>query len=412
MRDVVIIGAGPAGLFAGISCTTMGRNVTIIEKTSSPGKKLLLSGGGQCNLTNAEPASAMLKRYFGAGRFLKPSLMAFDSNSLKDFFEQRGLQLFSREDGKVFPATYSARDVLEVLLGECEKQGIQIRYGCGARGIELTPSGRFKLSTQAGEINADYLVIAAGGKSYQETGSSGDGYFLAEMLGHSIVSPRPALTSVSIKDFTFSDLAGISLKEAEVTLWRNQKKVTGRREDLLFTHEGFSGPSILHLSREAEPEDIIKVNISGLPREKLEARLIELFTKEGKKLVKTALNSLLDIPDRLLTKIVEISGLAQRSCSELKKEERKALVRNLFESSFVIEKIGDFSQAMVTRGGVSLSEVNPKTMESRLVANLFFSGEVLDFDGETGGYNLQAAFSTGYLAGKTIKGKTSREGNQ
>lgn len=408
MREVVILGAGPAGIFAAINCTTMGRNVTIIEKTNSAGKKLLISGGGQCNLTHAESPSLMLKRYFNAGRFLKPSLMAFDWQRLTDFFEHRGLKLHTREDGKVFPVTYSAGDVLEVLLKECDRQGIRIVCNCRAKEILKLPSGGFSVKTEADSISADYLLIATGGKSYPETGSTGDGFALAKKLGHSLSEQRPALTSVAIRNFGYGDLSGISLKNVEVSLWRNMKKVTTRAEDLLFTYEGFSGPVILHLSREAAPGDIVRLNLSGQSREKLEANLIFLLSREGKKLVKNALAEY-SLPERLLSKIIDLAGVGERICSEVRKDERKALVAGLCELDFEIERIGDFSNAMVTRGGVSLSEVNPKTMESRIVSNLFFAGEVLDFDGETGGYNLQAAFSTGYVAGKTIYAKTSRE---
>lgn len=408
MRDIVIVGAGPAGLFAAINCTTMGRNVTVIEKTNTPGKKLLISGGGQCNLTNAEPTRAMLDRYFGSGRFLKPALMTFDSSKLMNFFEERGLKLFVREDGKVFPSTYSARDVLEVLLAECEKQGIRMLYNCRVKGIARRTPGGFVVSSHKGELGADYLVLATGGRSYEGTGSSGDGYSIASALGHSIVEPRPALTSVSIKDFEFGDLAGVSLKAVDVSLWRDSKKTSSRTEDLLITHEGLSGPAILHLSREAGRGDEIRVNFSGITREELERRILKLAAEEGKKLLKTSLHDL-GLPERLLDKILEMNGITERLCSELKKEERKKLISSLFEMSFEIESVGGFSQAMVTRGGVQLSEVNPKTMESRIVPNLFFAGEILDFDGETGGYNLQAAFSTGYVAGTTINKRTSRE---
>lgn len=411
MREVVILGAGPAGIFAAINCTTAGRNVTIIEKTSSAGKKLLISGGGQCNLTNAESPSLMLKRYFGAGRFLKPSLMAFDSQKLMDFFERRGLRLHTREDGKVFPVTYSAGDVLEVLLKECDRQGIKIVYNCRAKDVIQFPSGGFLVKTESDSINADYLLIATGGKSYPETGSTGDGFALAKKLGHSLSEQRPALTSVTIRNFGFGDLSGISLRNVEVSLWRNLKKVTTRVEDLLFTHDGFSGPVILHLSREASPGDMIRLNLSGQLREKLEANLISLLSKEGKKLVKNVLDEY-GLPERLLSKIIDLAGVGERICSEVRKDERKALVTGLCELDFEIERVGDFTNAMVTRGGVSLSEVNPKTMESRIVNNLFFAGEVLDFDGETGGYNLQAAFSTGYVAGRTINARTSRVENR
>jgi predicted Rossmann fold flavoprotein len=409
LRNILVIGAGPAGLFTAISCTTEGRNVTVLDKNDSPGKKLLMTGSGQCNLTNLKAPKQMLKHYFGieAERFLKPALMAFDSSRLIEFFQKRGLKMTVRDDGKVFPATLSARDVLEVLLAECEKQGITVECNCRVTSVDRKDDGTFLVKTPGRDFQANYLAITTGGRSYPYTGSSGDGYLFAQKMGHTIQEPRPALSAVYIDDFPLSDLSGISIKQAKVSLWRNGGKIAERREDLLLTHTGLSGPAILHLSREILPGDTLLINLAGWKREDADRLLLERLTINGKKNVKNILADL-DLPERLIEKLVELSGAAARTGAEIKKQERKKLERLLTSLEMKVSKTGDFLTAMMTRGGISITEVNSRSMESRLVPNLFFAGEVLDFDGETGGYNLQAAFSTGYLAGISIRAKSGR----
>lgn len=402
----MVIGAGPAGLFTAISCTTAGRNVMILEKNDTPAKKLLLTGSGQCNLTNNDPPREMLKHYFEASRFLKPAIMAFDNTKLKEFFQDRGLEMTTRDNGKIFPATLSAKDVLEVLLGECEKQGIELRCNSRVTSVEHTENGLFKITTSDGEVRAAFLAITTGGKSYPHTGSSGEGYFLARQLGHTIQEPTPALAALYTDD-PLGDLAGISVKEVSVSLWRDGKKLAQRSGDLLFTHLGLSGPVILHLSRDVLPGDLIKLNLSGWKGEEGEKILLNMLKSGGKKNLKNILHTL-NLPERLIEKLLELSHTEARTGSDIRKEERKELLRLLTEMDFSVSKTEGFSMAMLTRGGVSLSQVNSKSMESKLVSGLYFAGEVLDFDGESGGYNLQAAFSTGYLAGVSIKRKSAR----
>jgi hypothetical protein len=408
MRNIVIVGAGPAGLFSAICCTTEGRNVTILEKNDSPGKKLLLTGSGQCNLTNAEAPGKMLKHYFGADRFLKPSIMAFDSQKLIGFFEDRGLKMFTRESGKVFPITLNARDVLEILLSECARQGIEIKCNSRVTSVERTSGGSFTVGTSGGFFEANLLAITTGGKSYPYTGSSGEGYSIASKMGHTINEPVPALAAVCVEGNPFEELAGISLREADVSLWRDGKRLARRFEDLLFTHTGLSGPAVLHLSREILAGDQICVNLSKWKEEEAETKLLGLLAMGGKKSVKNILLQGLSIPERIVDTIVDLSQTKERIGADIRKEERKRLLRDLTRLELKVSRTDDFLTAMMTRGGVSLGEVNPKTMESRIVQGLYFAGEVLDFDGETGGYNLQAAFSTGYIAGLSMRNRSAR----
>jgi len=407
--DVAVIGGGPAGLFCAIHAASPSCRVVLFEKNEQPGKKLLLSGTGQCNITHAGEIRDFLTRYGDHGKFVKPALMGFSNTDLIQFFSERGLMMETEKSGKVFPKSRSAADVLSLLLGECRVQGVEIRCGEPVIGVEKNADG-FLITTGTGAYPARAVVLTTGGASYPKTGSSGDGIRLAAGLGQPVTALAPALTPVTVRDYPFADLAGISFEDLPFTHWHDGKKTGTFRGDILFTHTGLSGPGILDASRYFTAGDTLRVSFAGkIPRESFDRDLTALLQAQGTRLVRTAMAGL-HLPDRLLRKILKLSGVPDDlTCAHLTAAQRKEIVTRCTEFPFVIDRLGDFSVAMATRGGIALESVNQKTMESKIVPGLFFAGEVLDIDGDTGGYNLQAAFSTGYAAAMALRNRSGHQ---
>jgi len=401
--DVAVIGGGPAGLVCAIHAAAPGKRVVVFEKNAEPGRKLLLSGTGQCNITHAGEVRDFLSRYGDHGKFVRPSLMAFSNNDLIRFFSERGLAMETEKNGKVFPKTRSAADVLGLLLRECHAKSVELRYGEPVIGLEKE-ADRFLIRTGTVSYAARSVVLTTGGASYPKTGSTGDGCRLAAALGQPVTGTAPALTPVIVRDYPFADLAGISFEDIPFTLWHEGKKTGSFCGDVLFTHTGLSGPGILDPSRYFAAGDVLRVSFAGnISRESFDRDLAGLIHSHGTRLVRTALAGL-PLPERLLRKILALAGVPDElTCAHLTAPQRKEIVTRCTEFPFVIDRPGDFSIAMATRGGIALESVNQKTMESKLVPGLFFAGEVLDIDGDTGGYNLQAAFSTGYAAAMAIR---------
>jgi predicted Rossmann fold flavoprotein len=396
---MLIIGAGPAGLACGIAAALNGKQVTVLEKNSQPGVKLRLAGSGQCNLTHGGSLDDFLHHYGGTkqSRFLKPALSAFPNTETVRFFEQRGTPLFEREDGKVFPKSLNGGDVLRVLTDELKKNGGHLRTGIEIFSVRRTESKFcpvFYVETNQGIFTSNRLAIATGGMSYPKTGSTGDGYRWAKEFGHRIVPPRPGLTPVIVESYPFAGAAGIAWENVPIDIFRNGKKIRQGCGDVLLTHRGLSGPGILDRSRFLEPQDTLRLPICrSASASNLESLLI------GKKLLKNVLAPL-GIPDRLLLLLLMELGISpETAAAEVDRKTRHRL-KNAFEGfPFVVKCLGGFEEAMSTCGGIALEEVNRQTMESRLVPGLFFCGEVLDVDGDTGGYNIQFALSSGFLAG-------------
>ena len=408
--DLIVVGAGPSGLFCAINSFQKGKRILILEKKNSPGHKLLISGSGQCNITHAGEISDFLAHYGDHGRFLRPALLGFTNCDLISFFARSGLGMVQEKGGKVFPESMQSRDVLNVLTGQCRELGVEIKCGEPAKSVSRIEDG-FLVSGLGGKYRSRRLVMATGGCSYPATGSSGDGYGFARILGHSISDIGPALSPVIIKDYPFSDLAGLSFSDLKISLYR-RIKIKDHRGDILFTHDGLSGPGILDLSRYIRAGDLIKISfIPEEKREELEKWLVEKSQNDGGKKMTTALAGMplslppgLQLSVRLTKRLLQISGIASDlQLSQLTREMRNRLIDNLTGLSFVVSDVCGFNAAMCTRGGVLTTEVDPKTMQSRLVQGLYLVGEVLDIDGDTGGYNLQAAFSTGMLAARSIK---------
>jgi predicted Rossmann fold flavoprotein len=402
--DLIVIGAGPAGLFAAARAGAGGARVLVLEKMTEPGRKLLITGSGQCNLTHAGDIPGFFSHYGKQGSFLKPALRYFTNTDLVSYFTALGVPLRGREDEKIFPVSRKAQDILDALLEDCREHGVVIRCGEAVTGVERSGE-TFRVKTAAGEYHSTFILIATGGASYPSTGSSGDGYAFARALGHTIAGTAPALTPVRIREYPFSDLAGISLQDCTVSLFREGKKVDGFCGDLLLTHDGLSGPVILNASRYILPGD--EVRVSFLPEEQRND-LVQALTGCGGTRVKTALMSF-HLPERLLKRLLDLAGIPpEATCAHLTKASRNQVLQVVTGHQMTVEALGGYRIAMVTRGGVALGEVNGKTMESRIADGLFFAGEVLDIDGDTGGYNLQAAFSTAALGAAAILKRLER----
>lgn len=397
--DTIIIGGGPAGLFTGIHLKD--RQVLLLEKNNRPGKKLLISGSGQCNFTHTGDIREFLLHYGDHHRFIKTALLRFTNDDLIEFFTSRDLEISTDKNGKVFPCTNDARDVLSILLNECGKKKLMVETGASVLTTEKLENA-FLVKTSTAEYRSNNLVIATGGCSYPATGSTGDGYLFARQLGHSVIPPRPALAPVRISDFAMAEIAGVSLDNKLIAIYRNNKKIKEQGGDVLFTHQGLSGPGILNLSRYIIDGDILKINLIGQVAENFRGTIIEANQREGKTALQTFLKQY-GLPKSLVKIILSGLNLDQGiTLARLDKNNRNRLVDACCGYTFRVEKTGGFNSAMVTTGGVSTAEINPKTMESNLVKRLYFVGEVVDIDGDTGGYNIQAAFSTAHLAASSI----------
>ncbi|NTU99602.1 MAG: NAD(P)/FAD-dependent oxidoreductase [Methanoregulaceae archaeon] len=407
-QTVVIIGGGPAGLFCAIQAAGDDRKVVLLEKNPSCGRKLLITGSGQCNLTHDGEISEFLTHYGDHGLFLRPALRQFTNRDLRAFFEERGIPLTVETGGKIFPVSKRSSDVLSLLLRECARRGVELACGQTVQRVSHDERG-FAVKTGVTSRRADAVVIATGGASYPATGSTGDGYLIARELGHTITEIAPALTPVIVQDYLLGDLAGVSFENLPISLFRDGKRVRKVRGDLLLTHTGLSGPGVLDLSRFILPGDLLRVSFfPGRDHEAIRKQVTDALVKSGARRVKTMLTGL-PLPERLSKRIVELAGISpDTTCSQLTKQARLEIIALLTGFPFPVLRLGGFDEAMVTRGGVALSEIDPKTMESRLVPGLYCIGEMLDVDGDTGGYNLQAAFSTGMIAAQSIRARGHR----
>ena len=397
--DLIIIGGGPAGLFAGANIKD--KKVLILEKNEIPGKKLLLSGAGQCNYSNSCSISDFLKQYGKEGRFLRIALYNFTNYDAIDFFDQKGLKSIIREDGKVFPQSLKAKDILNVLTNV---NGEILPNTMVEKVFFDEDKKLFYLKSSRNSFACYNLLIASGGKSYPNTGSTGDGYKFAKALGHTIVEPKPALTPVYVEDYLFKDLSGVSFEDIKISLWKNNRKFSEFTGSFLFTHVNISGPVIINNSRYMEAGDVLKINFTTFHNEeKFRLYFENLIYNSGKLTIKNALKDL-NMPKRFIDKILEIGGIDENIlCNQLNKNYRKKLIQLFSSYPMKIKNLGGYHIAMVTKGGVSTNEVNSKTMESKKIPGLYFAGEVLDYDGNTGGFNIQAAFSTAKLVSEAIE---------
>jgi len=406
--DVVVIGAGPAGMFCALQAALPGHRVLLLEKNPDPGAKLLLSGSGQCNISHSGEIRDFLSHYGDRGKQVKPALFGFTNRDLIEFFRKRGLAMMTEENGKVFPETRRSADVLALLMKECKERGVDLRCGEPVTGVTRTAEG-FEINTPKTAYLSPVLVITTGGVSYPKTGSTGNGYRISESLGQPVTEIAPALTPLLIRNYPFAALSGISFERMQFSVWRAGKKFADHRGDVLFTHLGLSGPGILDASRDIHPDDVIKLSFVGnLKREEFVADLTQRVGENRSWQISTILAAY-PIPERLNRTLLNLSGIPDDlKCNHFSAEQRSRLITNCTQFPLTVEARGSFSVAMVTQGGVALDGVNLKTLESKTVPNLYFAGEVLDIDGDSGGYNLQAAFSTGFLAARSIRKRWER----
>jgi len=407
--NILVIGAGPAGLMAATNCAQDGQKVAVLEKMDDPCIKLKLTGKGRCNITNEAPPDDFIKHFSKGGRFLKHAFSQFFNEDLIKYFEKLGVQFKLERGGRYFPKSDSAFDIAKALISDAESKGVSIFKNYEVKSIKKVDE-KFEVKIEGGKtLEAEKVVITCGGKSYPRTGSSGDGYRLAKSLGHRIIEPRPSLTPLITKGTDAQNSQGLSLKNVRANLYCDNKKVVEEFGEMLFTDFGLSGPIILSLSKHAVPllDDKKKIYVSvdlktALDHKRLDQRLKREIDEGGKKYFKSLLKNLL--PAKLIPVFIEKLEIPEdKKLNQINSEERKRLKMLLKDFQFEIIGYKSYDQAIVTSGGVDLREVNPKTMESRIISGLYFAGEVLDIDADTGGFNLQAAFSTGWVAGKSIK---------
>ena len=405
--DVTIIGGGPAGMMAAGRAGEMGAKVVLLERNNALGRKLLLTGKGRSNITKAEFNSReLIKKYGREGDFLLYPLSVFGVKETIGFFEKKGLKIKTERGKRIFPQSDKASDVLAILIDYLKLGGVKIMTNSKVEKILKQKNRASKIILKDGrEISAKNYIIATGGKSFPGTGSTGDGYQWAKELGHSISKLRPALVPLKIKENWPKMAQGLALKNVELSVFQNNKKKDSRFGEMLFTHFGISGPIILDLSGEiAELLEKGEVKLvldlkPALDFQTLDKRIQQDFSKYSQKLFKNSLSDLL--PQKLIPIIVKLSGIAPfKKVNVITREERYKLVRLLKGLAMTASSLLGFEMAIVTSGGVSLKEIDSKTMKSKLIENLFFAGEIINLHGPTGGYNLQLCWSTGYLAGQ------------
>lgn len=423
-QEIVVVGAGAAGLMAAIAAAEQGRTVLVVEKNRKPGVKILMSGGTRCNVTHDTDARGIIEAYGDQGRFLHSALAKLDPRGVVELFAAEGVQVKREETGKLFPVSDSAVDVQQALLRRAERAGVKLSSGEGVSGFASIDGG-FEVTTATRTLCCHKLIVTTGGKSYPGCGTTGQGFEWAESLGHTIIAPRPALVPLLTDDLWVKQLQGLTIPDAlvEIRIAKefaaeapppNKQGLRGRvgkdgvmarrRSSLLFTHIGLSGPAALDVSRAvatyAKPRmlELVVDFLPGVKLETLEAEWSKEASREGGKLVLNLVAQ--QIPRRLAETLLARAQIpAELRGAEWSKSQRKALLAEVKSSRIAMAGTLGFEKAEVTTGGIDLAEVDSRTMESRKVKGLYFAGEILDLDGPIGGYNFQAAFSTGMLAG-------------
>ena len=404
---VLVIGGGAAGMIAAWRAATLGANVTLLEKNAKLGIKLLISGGGKCNITHGGEME-MLRQQFkvNEGRFLKHSFYEFTNSEIIHLLNERDVETYERDDGRIFPKSGKAGDVVHALRRMMEVAGVEIRLSTAVEEIVRDDDGVSGVRTSKEIIVSRHTILATGGSSYPRTGTTGDGFEWARRLGHSIVPLRPALAPILLSPTPPNEWQGVALRNCMLKAATDRASVAQWQGDLLFTHEGISGPGALEISRETsvalEGDQTIFIHVDMLPElsdPELEKNIQHEIVAKGTRNIETL--TALFLPQRLAPFLLKTCGIdGTKKCHQITKEERQLLVQTLKNWPIGRVKEIQIERGEVTAGGVDLNEVDPKTMHSRVVGGLYVCGEVLDVSGPVGGYNLQAAFSTGYVAGE------------
>lgn len=404
MSKVIVVGGGAAGMMAAYAAAMVGHSVTLLEQNEKLGKKIYITGKGRCNFTNASELDEIMKAVVTNPKFLYSAFYTFSNDAVMDFFESNGMSYKVERGNRVFPVSDHSSDVIKTLEKVLRSQGVKI---CLHTKVKKVLSDNHTISgvlLDGGEtLQADNVVIATGGRSYITTGSTGDGYEFAKELGHHVVPQHPALVPLVTKEDYIVQMQGLSLKNVTLTVKKGKKTLYHEFGEMLFTHFGVSGPLVLSasslLTKELPGELQGYIDLKpALSDEQLDQRLLREISQHPKGHIKSILQQLL--PSKMIPIMIHLSGISQeKSMCDLTKEERSALISLLKHFPFTIVAARGYHEAIITQGGVDVKQVDPSTMESKLVKGLFFAGEVLDLDAVTGGYNLQIAWSTGYLAG-------------
>lgn len=407
MKKVIVIGGGAAGMMAACMAAIEGAQVTLLEKNEKTGKKIYITGKGRCNLTNACQREEFLENVITNPKFLYSAFAQLDNQAVMNFFEKAGCRLKTERGDRVFPVSDHSSDVIAALNGELKKNRVQVMLHTEVSELLLEEESiKGVLLSDGKKLHADAVIIATGGRSYESTGSTGDGYRFAKQAGHTIKDLRPSLVPFVVKEEWCKKLQGLSLKNVAVTLKKEKKKIYEGFGEMLFTHFGVSGPLILSASsfytaKYSGQEVLLTIDLKpAMDREQLDKRILRDFEENAGKQFKNALDKLL--PAKLIPVMVELSGIdPHKKTSEVTKKERSRLVELFKELKLTVNGCRGYGEAIITGGGVNVKEIDPKTMGSRLVNGLYFAGEVMDVDALTGGFNLQIAWSTGALAGKS-----------
>ena len=408
---VIVIGGGPAGMMAAITSAEQRNEVILVEKNNSLGKKLLITGKGRCNITSSLEMSEFIKNTPGNGRFLYSAFENYTNQDIIAFLAKQGLKVKEERGNRIFPVTERSLDVLNCFKNKLDELKVKIMYNSKVEKIIVENNEIVGVKTNKETIKAEKVILATGGRSYSSTGSTGDGYKLAMKLGHTVTTIKPSLVPlVTYEKNICQNMQGLSLRNVKISIKEENKTIYEDFGEMLFTHFGVSGPTILsgsaHLVRYKNIEQLlkdrkIKLHIDlkpALTPEKLDERILRDFEQLKNKQFKNSLDKLL--PQKMINTIIDISGInPEKKVNEITKQERRNLV-NLFKNfELTIKDFRPIEEAIITSGGINIKEVNPKTMESKIIKGLYFAGEILDVDSYTGGFNLQIAYSTGYTAG-------------
>ena len=406
MSNVIVVGGGAAGMMAAIFAARNGQNVTLLEKNEKLGKKIFITGKGRCNITNASEIEDLFSAVISNPKFLYSGFYSFTNDQVIHFFEELGVATKIERGNRVFPVSDHSSDVIAALTREMQHLKVKVQLHCEVKELLINNEREIKGVRLANgkKMTADAVVVATGGISYPSTGSTGDGYRFARNCGHKVTELFPSLVPMEVKEWYAKELQGLSLKNIEIHITDGKKKLYDEFGEMLFTHYGVTGPVILSASSIVgktleKKELVLHIDLKpALTEEQLDKRLLREFEANHNKQFKNAIDSLL--PAKLRPVIIELSGLEEeKKVHEITKEERLNLLRLIKDFHMTLTGLRGYNEAIITKGGISVKEIDPGTMESKLIKNLYFAGEVLDLDAVTGGYNLQIAWSTGYLAG-------------
>ncbi len=424
MKHIIVVGGGAAGMMAAVSAARAGAEVTLLEKNEKTGKKIYITGKGRCNLTNACEPEEFFQNVISNGKFLYSAFYQMDNRTVMAFFENAGCRLKVERGERVFPVSDHSSDVIGALNRRMEREHVKVCLNTCVKELlienqekesieEASHKGSVKgvVLSDGRKMEADAVILATGGKSYASTGATGDGYLFAETAGHTVKEVKPALVPFTVKESWCMELQGLSLKNVSVLLKSDKKKIYEGFGEMLFTHFGVSGPLILSASsyyakKYADMQVPLIIDLKpALTREQLDKRILRDFEENKNRQFKNALDGLL--PAKMIPIIIRLSGISpEKKVNEVTKKERNNLIDCFKNLTLTVTGTRGFQEAIITQGGICVKEVNPSTMESKLVKGLYFAGEVLDLDGVTGGFNLQIAWSTGYLAGNSAAGGT------